>query len=100
MSTADLLARARNATIRDEECAAVKADAMAAAAALDREAAELAAQSRAKLAEASALRAPHCNWLERQAHAASAELACWDPSKLAAFREHFEANQERADVEA
>ena len=64
-----------------------KADAMAAAAALDREAADLAAQSRAKLAEARAVRAPHCNWLEREAHAASAEVACWSSEKRAEYRQ-------------
>ena len=74
-----------------------KAEALAAAAALDREAADLAAQSRAKLAEACRVRAPHCNWLERQALYVAAEVACWEPGKLAEFRAHYAAQQASAD---
>ncbi|QCG93944.1 hypothetical protein E6C67_08320 [Azospirillum sp. TSA2s] len=70
-----------------------KAEALAAAAALDREAADLAAQSRDKLEEACRVREPHCNWLERQMHSAAAEVACWEPGKLAEFQSHYSEQQ-------
>ncbi|MCM8735978.1 hypothetical protein M5E06_17740 [Azospirillum sp. A1-3] len=75
-----------------------KAEALAAAAALDREAAELAVAMYAKLDEADRLRAPHVGWLEREMAKASAEVACWEPRKLAEFRAHYEAQMETYNV--